>query len=56
MEPDEWDDLVDILALIAIEPISEIQVRIDAVKKLKAIFEFEPKNLEYMDPVKEFFK
>jgi len=55
MGPEEWDDLIDIIALIAIEPISDIQVRINAIKKLKAIFDYDVKNLEYLGSAKEFF-
>lgn len=55
MEPDQWDDLIDILCMISIEPISDIQVRIDAIKQVKIILELDPKFFEYIEPAKEFF-
>jgi hypothetical protein len=56
MEPDQWDDLIDILCMISIEPISDIQVRIDAIKQVKIILELDPKFFEYIEPAKEFFQ
>jgi hypothetical protein len=42
--------------MISIEPISDIQVRIDAIKQVKIILELDPKFFEYIEPAKEFFQ
>jgi hypothetical protein len=44
------------MALIAVEPVSDTQTKVDAIKQLKLILELDPENVKSLNPDRVFFE